>query len=57
MCVGEKRRITLPPTLGYNNKKRFENINIGNNIYKTVVINKNQPLILEVKMLSINGLA
>ena len=57
MCIGEKRRIRLPPSMGFAMKKRFENINIGNNIIKNVVVNKNQPLILEVKLLSINGVA
>lgn len=57
MCIGEKRRIKLPSTLGYDAVKKFENVHITPLDIKTVVVNKYQPLILDATLLSINGVA
>ncbi len=50
MCVGESRRVFLPPSLAYPADRKVE-IAAG----KTGVIKRNQPLLLEATLLSING--
>lgn len=52
MSVGEKRRILLPPSLSFNSARKFE-LDSG----QMAPVAKGQPLVLEVTLLSINGLA
>ena len=51
MCIGEIRRVYLPPSLSYDATKQFPINDSG----KLTTINRFQPLIIEVRLVSING--
>ena len=52
MCVGEKRRIVMPPSLA------FGSVGLSKNKSKSKVeVPPNTPLVIEVRLLSLNGVA
>lgn len=51
MSVGERRRVLLPPSLAYDSVKKFP-LESG----QIATVAKCQPLVVEVKLLSLNGL-
>jgi hypothetical protein len=51
MSVGERRRFLLPHSLAYDSVKKFP-LESG----QLVTVAKGQPLVIEVKLLSLNGL-
>lgn len=50
MCIGEARRIHIPPSLAFASDKKFDLAQT-----RSTTIRKNQPLILDAKLISING--
>ena len=51
MSVGERRRVLLPPSLAYDSVQKFP-LESG----QLATVAKGQPLVIEVKLLSLNGL-